>query len=318
MKEPIRGRHITQPGAIRIVMRTRRCVTVLAVATVLCIATLFAASSTRAAACSADSDCDDGLACNGLETCNLMSLQCEAGTPVDCSACNVGFCEEPSGTCGAGPKIDGFSCDDGDRCTLNDQCVGGICTPGAGADTDHDGYCDAEEASAGCSATDPAEIPPQANAYSGGGKPFSAGEILLTYHWPRFFIKPHTRRVFVSTDPSCATSGICDSTTNFCTSGKVDDHCAVDSDCNQPPSTCRLVINYGDAPDLNLVIGLLKKPHEAATNILSNFLPATPGCSRKVDLTFPSSFQKARVRLKAFGTLGGKLRRDRDRITYKP
>lgn len=317
MKHPFLVMHTSQPTTNRPAMGRQRRVTVIAVASALA-ATLAMASSRPAAACIADSECDDGLACTGIETCNLLSGLCEAGTPVDCSACSVGFCEEPSGTCGTGQKVDGFGCDDNDRCTLNDECQGGACVPGAGADTDHDGYCDDEEASPGCSAVDPAEIPPQANAYSGGGKPFSAGEILMTFNVPRFFNTPHTRRVFVATDPSCATAGVCNTTTKFCTSGKMDDPCTANSECNQPPGTCRIVINYADASNLTLVSGVLKRHNEAATDVRSIFLPATPGCSRKVDLSFPSGFKRARVRLKATGTLGGKLRRDRDKIVYKP
>lgn len=49
--------------------------------------------------------CDDGEACNGVETCDLATLSCKAGTPI---ANNV-------------------PCNDGLICTENDRCTGGAC-----------------------------------------------------------------------------------------------------------------------------------------------------------------------------------------------
>ena len=49
------------------------------------------------AACTTDSDCDDGLFCNGAETCNLETFECESGTPViadDGVSCTVDSCDE--------------------------------------------------------------------------------------------------------------------------------------------------------------------------------------------------------------------------------
>jgi hypothetical protein len=97
--------------------------------------------------CSEDADCDDGLVCNGAETCNLEV--CQAGTPVDCSyltdQCNTGVCEEPAGTCAADPLSDGTICNDGDTCSIPDQCQGGVCIAAGGGDTDDDGICDADD-----------------------------------------------------------------------------------------------------------------------------------------------------------------------------
>jgi hypothetical protein len=78
-----------------------------------------------AQACTQHADCDDQLPCNGVETCNLGTNQCEPGTPA------------PNNTpCDAGG---------GYTCTFIDTCQDGVCTPGGGGDTDGDGVCDADD-----------------------------------------------------------------------------------------------------------------------------------------------------------------------------
>ncbi len=99
--------------------------------------------------CGDDADCDDGLACNGTETCNLLTEMCQAGLTVDCSSltdqCNTGVCEEPAGTCAADPLPDGTICNDGDTCSIPDQCQSGVCITAGGGDTDGDGTCDFDD-----------------------------------------------------------------------------------------------------------------------------------------------------------------------------
>lgn len=263
----------------------------------------------RARACTIDADCDDNLACTGTETCVLGS--CVAGTPVDCSAAadQCMECSEPSGTCST-PKEDGFGCDDGNRCTFNDTCVAGACQPGSGGDGDGDGYCDNEETDLGCSPSDGAEIPPQANIYTGGSS-FSRGEVLATFNAPG-------ARTILTTDPSCATSGVCDNDTGFCSAGRVADPCTADADCNAAPGVCRVVINYADASDLVLVFATLKPRGAPAIDVAPLFMPITPGCSRKVEIQLPNSgFVKAKLRLKVKGTTNGRMRRDTDRVYYR-
>ena len=72
--------------------------------------------------------CDDGDACTGNDTC--AGGLC-AGAAVDCSgltdACNDGACIGSSGLCAAVPANEGGTCDDGDLCTINDSCAGGVC-----------------------------------------------------------------------------------------------------------------------------------------------------------------------------------------------
>jgi len=261
--------------------------------------------------------CSDGLACNGVETCHPTN-GCQAGAAFDCSAfadgCNDAACIEP-GTCLVTPKINGFGCNDGNPCTMNDRCQAGLCVGLTDGDTDGDGYCDAQEVQAKCNKNDFLEIPPQSNTYA-GGRAANAGEILLTFHAPR------DRDVFPATDPSCATQGACNLTTRFCTAGRISDPCNVDSDCNLAPGICRVVINYAAVPvavpDLTLIevsLGLARQPKQFIT---PSFFPTTVGCTRKVDVTVgPAGFKKGAVRFKAKGTTGGKLRKDRDLIRYK-
>ncbi|MFN2426002.1 MAG: hypothetical protein ABR587_06105 [Candidatus Binatia bacterium] len=102
-----------------------------------------------AGTCFVDAVCEDGLACNGVETCNLTTNECEFGTEVDCSGlddqCNVGTCVDPAGTCTAVPVSDGTLCDDGDLCSITDSCQAGACAAGGGGDSDFDGTCDADD-----------------------------------------------------------------------------------------------------------------------------------------------------------------------------
>jgi len=112
----------------------------------------FATSVPACVSCTADAECDDGLACTGLETCNLGTSMCEAGTSVDCSGndCLTGACLEPAGTCV--PEPSGAACDSGlDVCTEDDTCdgAGGCDNTGGGGDVDTDGVCDLDDLSDG-------------------------------------------------------------------------------------------------------------------------------------------------------------------------
>ncbi len=72
--------------------------------------------------------CSDGDLCSIGDACsNGVCL----GDGVDCSGldddCNVGACNASTGLCEAVPVNDGGGCDDGDLCTTNDTCSGGVC-----------------------------------------------------------------------------------------------------------------------------------------------------------------------------------------------
>jgi uncharacterized protein DUF11/slime mold repeat-containing protein len=258
--------------------------------------------------------CSDSLACNGVERCEAGI--CVPGTPVDCSGlgnqCNYGTCVEPSGTCAATPKIDGFACNDGNACTINDRCKSGVCIAGVNSgDSDGDGYCDAQEVAAQCNPDDPREIPSQPNVFA-GGRIQTRGQILLTY------ATPSQRDIDPATDASCAAAGACNPVTHFCTSGRIADPCGADSDCTPAVNTCRIVINYAAVPDLTLSDVTWKVRRHPRISLLADFLPATPGCSRKVDVQLPlPGFKRANLRLKAKGTTGIRVGRDRDWIRYK-
>jgi hypothetical protein len=81
--------------------------------------------------CTKDADCENGNACDGISTCDMATLQCKPGTPVDCSAqsdqCNVGTCNPSNGACSAVAKSSNTPCDDGNACTQTDTCQSGRC-----------------------------------------------------------------------------------------------------------------------------------------------------------------------------------------------
>jgi hypothetical protein len=66
-------------------------------------------------------DCDDGDDCNGIETCNVDTNECEAGTPLDCDDgidCTADSCVDSA--CVNDP--DDGACDDGLFCTGTETC----------------------------------------------------------------------------------------------------------------------------------------------------------------------------------------------------
>jgi hypothetical protein len=255
--------------------------------------------------------CDDGNACTVNDTC--QNGVCVGGAPVNCSPladqCNDAACTEPSGACQRTPKADGVACDDGNACTTSDTCQNGVCR-GIGGDADHDGYCDAVEVQAGCNPHDGREIPAQPNVYAGGWQKF--GAILLAYR------APNRRHIVDGTDPSCTSAaGVCDPTTGFCQSGRVSDPCSTNAQCNLPANTCRVVINYAKTSDLRLLLAALQVHRQPSQDLMSLFSPATPGCSRKVDVLIPSG-KRATLRLRASGTTHGRRWKCRNILQYRP
>jgi hypothetical protein len=255
-------------------------------------------------ACTSNANCSNGLACDGTETCNAGT--CQAGTAVVCvpGQCEASStCTEPAGTCVPTPKANGVLCSDGANCTIGDTCQGGICTPGAGADTDNDGDCDSDEVACGCNAMDGSEVcvlPNRLVGLPGNG----VGEVLINWHTPT------VRKPSPATDPSCADNGTC--TGGRCTAGQINDLCTTNADCNLPADTCRVIVNWADTSDLTVSFAKVGRTDQTAL-----FSPPSPGCSRKIDLPLDPARPSNRLRVKAKGTIDGRLRQDRDTIIYR-
>lgn len=79
------------------------------------------------AGCTADADCDDGLFCNGTETCDVGSGDCNPGTAPDCGdavSCTVDFCDEGADQCLA--FADGSLCESFEVCVPTAGCQGDL------------------------------------------------------------------------------------------------------------------------------------------------------------------------------------------------
>jgi hypothetical protein len=249
--------------------------------------------------------CDDGNTCSGPDTCSAgvcsgptLPQNCDDNDP-----CTEDLCDPMGGCLHPTAGRDGFGCDDNNPCTTQDVCSGGICSGQfTQADTDGDGYCDIVENTAGCNSNDGAEIPPQSGTFAGApGK--GSGEVILTYS------APSVSKVTVSTDPSCATAGTC-GPIGFCTAGKIGDPCINDAACNQPPSTCRVLVNYANVSDLLLIRARVNNVN------FNGFLPTSRGCSRKVDIPINPAKAFSKLQLKCAGNANGRIRRDSDKFRF--
>jgi hypothetical protein len=106
------------------------------------------------AGCTVDADCDDGLFCNGAETCNTGTGECEAGTPVDCDdgvACTDDSCNELTDSCDneandANCPDDGLFCTGEEFCDAVQDCLstGDPCLEGETCNEDED-ICEAPQ-----------------------------------------------------------------------------------------------------------------------------------------------------------------------------
>lgn len=102
--------------------------------------------------CQADGGCavspvDNGEACDDRNPCTRDDVCTDAtcaGVPLDCtdldSACTVGACQS-DGSCAALAVNDDESCVDGDACTHDDRCSGGLCRGRAVDCSARDGDC---------------------------------------------------------------------------------------------------------------------------------------------------------------------------------
>ncbi|GEM_PF-2788400 len=84
---------------------------------------------------SATAPCDDGNACTKPDTCGVQGGKFGCyGTPVDCgddNICTTDTCDPKTGC--KSSNNDSKPCDDGNKCTLADKCLGGTCQPGDSA-----------------------------------------------------------------------------------------------------------------------------------------------------------------------------------------
>ena len=90
--------------------------------------------------------CNDGNACTQADTC--QGGACAGSNPVVCTALdqchNVGVCNTGTGVCSNPAKPNGTACNDGNACTLNEACSGGICGGGTARSCDDAQACTAD------------------------------------------------------------------------------------------------------------------------------------------------------------------------------
>jgi hypothetical protein len=105
--------------------------------------------------CQVDGDCaalEDGDLCNGTLVCDTGSLPYECvvdpANVVVCPApqgenafCLQAACDPGTGTCSFIPNHEGFLCDNGDACTVNDKCIEGVCTGGVAVNCNDGNPC---------------------------------------------------------------------------------------------------------------------------------------------------------------------------------
>ena len=85
--------------------------------------------------------CDDGNVCTLDDVC--VAGRCRGREPLDCddgNPCTVDWCDPVRG-CVHRPIDSGDWCDDGDRCTLDDHCDGGVCRGTVARDCDDGNPC---------------------------------------------------------------------------------------------------------------------------------------------------------------------------------
>ena len=87
-----------------------------------------------------DTACDDDDPCTVDDVCkDAACLPGEATSCDDVNACTIDGCDAKGDGCTHTPSL--LGCDDGDACTVGDQCQGGACAAGLKRDCDDDNPC---------------------------------------------------------------------------------------------------------------------------------------------------------------------------------
>ncbi len=93
--------------------------------------------------CTTNEECSDGIYCNGAETCNIGSGECQPGTAVVCNdaiACTTDSCNETTDSCDYIPN--NAACNDGAYCNGAEVCTASGCAPGTPVSCPDDGlFC---------------------------------------------------------------------------------------------------------------------------------------------------------------------------------
>ena len=108
--------------------------------------------TTNTCACKTDADCskhDDGDLCNGTMFCSKTGGGCliNPATKVACksvadTACSKNQCQPKSGKCAVVNVNEDGPCDDANKCTSGDTCIGGYCAAGkVSCECQKDGDC---------------------------------------------------------------------------------------------------------------------------------------------------------------------------------
>jgi hypothetical protein len=100
-----------------------------------------------AASCTTNADCSDNNVCNGIETC--VATVCQPGTALNCDDTNVCTTDSCNALSGCQHVNNTSSCSDGNACTANDTCAGGLCVAGPAANCNDGVACTADSCNTG-------------------------------------------------------------------------------------------------------------------------------------------------------------------------
>lgn len=211
-------------------------------------------------------ECSDGNACTTGGTCvsgvcEGIALDCDNGEP-----CTKDSCDPDTGKCVSENLEDGTACDDGNACTLDDQCQSGKCT-GTGKQCDDGNPCTANACEAdncsfpaarqGEACQNPASLCTVgqvcADGACVGGEPKDCADT-----------NPCTEDSCDSTTGNCLHTPIASSTEcsdgNLCT---VNDACDENGNCVGEDISCAPLDDCHEAGSCNSETGLCDDPRKA-------------------------------------------------------